>query len=301
MKFQTYLHKVFRKNVREAGLINNGRQRTALINNEIDKLEGEYLKEREEDLEGFKKLLGVTVSGDFGYEAFTTYGEGTGTTFKIARGQREAMRMNAYEYLVKYMTSFKGQHTHKGGWGFQSYEYQNDEIKNPNHKDNAQNALRYKEDDEGKEECIFNLTHVNPAYVLSNNSLGKTVEDEVIEKEEDKELHKAIRQLTMNQQSIIYLHYFYGMPFKEVAELMECNVSNVYQHHTLAINKLQKLLTKGEVTTMTTNTIKSNSIKKETSLTDYPRWYGNTKDDYSQYVNSGHTSQWTRGFKSENK
>jgi RNA polymerase sigma factor (sigma-70 family) len=249
MQLNQYLQ-IFRKNIREASTILDSRKRSAIIYSELDKLRDTYFKE---DAEGFIRFIQKSY-------------------FRIKRGNREALKIPVYEYVVKNVTTSKGKHSKADG--YYHFEYENDEINNPYHKDHWSNAVRYLEDEDEDEECIFNLTNVDEAFVLSNNSLSQSVEDALIKDEDSQELEETISQLTENQQRVINLHYFYGMPFKEVAEAMGCHVSNIYQINKSAIKKLTKLMKKKEVIVMK----KSPStpiVDEKGSMKDYPRWFGN--------------------------
>ncbi|MFY4776310.1 sigma-70 family RNA polymerase sigma factor [Metabacillus sp. RGM 3146] len=247
MNLNQYL-KVFRKNIREASTILDSRKRSGVIYKELDYVRDTYFKE---DAEGYIRFI-------------------KNSHFRINRGNREALHIPVYEYVVKNITTPKGKHSKSDG--YYHFEYENDEKKNPSHPEHWSNAKRVLENEEGKEECLFNLTNVDKVYVLSNNSLGQSVEDSLIEKEESEELEKAIRQLTLNQQSIIYLHYFYGMPFKEIPEIMGCNLSNVYQINKSAIKKLSTILV--EKKPVVKRKPSTPIVNENGSMKDYSRWSG---------------------------
>lgn len=61
-------------------------------------------------------------------------------------------------------------------------------------------------------------------------------------KEHRKDLKEAIEKLSRKQKEAIYLKFYEGLTSSEIAMVMEINKQSVYNHISVAINKLQKFI-----------------------------------------------------------
>ena len=71
--------------------------------------------------------------------------------------------------------------------------------------------------------------------------------DELIIKKENRfdakrELHKALNQLTNQQKEVIYLHFYNGMSYGEIEEILSINRQSVKNHVYKAMQTLRKVL-----------------------------------------------------------
>lgn len=71
-----------------------------------------------------------------------------------------------------------------------------------------------------------------------------SVEEIVFQKFQKKQLHKAMGKLPKKQKRRLILHYFYGMNYKEIAEIEGCSVRAVGYSLQKAVKELKKILKK---------------------------------------------------------
>ena len=75
-------------------------------------------------------------------------------------------------------------------------------------------------------------------------SEDESVEEIVFRKFQKKQLHKAMGKLPKKQKRRLLLHYFYGMNYKEIAEIEGCSVRAVGYSLQKAVKELKKILKK---------------------------------------------------------
>lgn len=70
------------------------------------------------------------------------------------------------------------------------------------------------------------------------------LEDEVYQKEEAEMLQKAMRKMTLDYQTVLYLSHFEGFKYREIAQIMDKNMGQVKILINRAKKKLKQLLEK---------------------------------------------------------
>lgn len=71
-----------------------------------------------------------------------------------------------------------------------------------------------------------------------------SLEDTVIRNLEYEQLHKAMEKLTEVQKKRVYLYYFKGLTYKEIAEMENCSLQPVVRSITGALEKIKKYFDK---------------------------------------------------------
>src|SRR5690625_5658543 len=61
-------------------------------------------------------------------------------------------------------------------------------------------------------------------------------------KEQKEELQKALNQLSNQQKEVLYLHYFNGMSYGEIEEILNINRQSVRNHMYRAMTYLRTIL-----------------------------------------------------------
>lgn len=81
---------------------------------------------------------------------------------------------------------------------------------------------------------------------LSRRAFGKPAdfEESMLKKLRDEQLHNAIRQLPEKQRNRLFLHYFEGLTYMEIAKKENCSVRAVEYSVQGAIQRLRKILKK---------------------------------------------------------
>ena len=97
--------------------------------------------------------------------------------------------------------------------------------------------------DLGKQKKIKEMEGV---YALEGSSLGKNVEDRMVEDQlifENKQvLTKAFQALSVRQREVLHLLFFEGMSYSEVSDQLKINLKSTYTLTWKALKKLRKSL-----------------------------------------------------------
>jgi len=70
----------------------------------------------------------------------------------------------------------------------------------------------------------------------------ENVEEEIIKRDFEEKLRKAIRELPEREKLVIQLIFYEELPLKKVAEILNTSVSRVAQIKTRAIRRLREKL-----------------------------------------------------------
>lgn len=68
------------------------------------------------------------------------------------------------------------------------------------------------------------------------------VDELIVKKIDDVELHKAIDRLVESQRKRVYLYFFEGLKLREIAEIQNCTPQAIYKSLKKAKNHLRKFL-----------------------------------------------------------
>ncbi len=94
-----------------------------------------------------------------------------------------------------------------------------------------------------KNKKIFWTSEIEKNYSSSEVS----VEDQLMEKEEAREVRSLLRSLPSEQYQVIILYYYYEMRVEDMASFMKVNVGTVKSRLHRARRKLYNLLQQGEL------------------------------------------------------
>jgi len=76
---------------------------------------------------------------------------------------------------------------------------------------------------------------------------GDGPESLIMAKETAKAVMKALERITAKQRQVVIFHYFEGLTFPEIAEIMEITEGRVSQLHASAMKRLRRLIKRKEV------------------------------------------------------
>ncbi len=89
----------------------------------------------------------------------------------------------------------------------------------------------------------FDVHHRFVQTILKNQlETNNQTEDEIIDKDLEDLLHKAIESLSPKQKEVFRLSRIQGFTYKEISELLHISVPTVQEHASLALNKIKKYL-----------------------------------------------------------
>ncbi len=103
---------------------------------------------------------------------------------------------------------------------------------------NIYHALKFKnrmarlDPDEPSESDLFQINFDTEELLIKKEAL----------KEQKEELQKALNQLSNQQKEVLYLHYFNGMSYGEIEEILNINRQSVRNHMYRAMTSLRTIL-----------------------------------------------------------
>lgn len=86
-----------------------------------------------------------------------------------------------------------------------------------------------------------NLSEVNESAFTEFSKEDLIIRDEIRHKQ-GKELQNALNQLSNRQREIIYLHFYNGMSYREIEQILSINRQSVRNHVFSAMQKLRSVL-----------------------------------------------------------
>jgi hypothetical protein len=229
MEFKTYLHQVFRGNVKKAELIQDEAIRRKVVLGEFKRLHELYIRENPN---------ADKINPETSKTYFTEWVENT--NFKIPRGKKMPLKVSIYNYFIKYLSASRGQ---QSSFNAVFYQYEN-KIKE---------VSLYNKNEDGEE-----ISWVDDAEVMEKNNLTAvpTVEEnyfgrepilpkgatvEMLEILKDKEI---FQELSPIEREVIDLIYYKEIKRVDIANyIWICDKSYVSKVEKRALAKLRDLLT----------------------------------------------------------
>ncbi|MFH5834038.1 RNA polymerase sigma factor [Halalkalibaculum sp. DA384] len=92
-----------------------------------------------------------------------------------------------------------------------------------------------------KNKKIGDLSELDPNIFIEFSREDLIITDEIKHKNKDK-LQKALNKLPERQKEVILLHFFNGMSYGEIEEILSINRQSVYNHIYRAMETLRSLL-----------------------------------------------------------
>jgi len=98
-----------------------------------------------------------------------------------------------------------------------------------------------------REPGIVQLEEAERGFVHTVGDEGDGPESLIMAKETAKAVMKALERITAKQRQVVIFHYFEGLTFPEIAEIMEITEGRVSQLHASAMKRLRRLIKRKEV------------------------------------------------------
>jgi RNA polymerase sigma factor for flagellar operon FliA len=98
-----------------------------------------------------------------------------------------------------------------------------------------------------REPGIVQLEEAERGFAHTVGGEGDGPESLIMAKETAKAVMKALESITAKQRQVVIFHYFEGLTFPEIAEIMEITEGRVSQLHASAMKRLRRLIKRKEV------------------------------------------------------